>query len=104
MADFSYRIGRKTVFWTDHALDRWWERCKRNHLNGRKEALALLEERLAAKRMERELPPWSGVSRFHRALAEGFIYIDERSGFVINKNPSKHLIAVTYIEARDGIC
>lgn len=101
MAQFSYRVGRKTVFWTDHALDRWWERCERNHLNGRQAALRLLSERLENRRLERDLPAWSGVSKFHRWLADGFIYIDERSGFVINKNPSKDLIAVTYIEARD---
>lgn len=101
MAQFSYRVGRKTVFWTDHALDRWWERCERNELAGRKAATKLLQESLKKRRLERELPSWADVTLWHRALAEGFIYIDERSGFIINRNPSRDLVAVTYIEAAD---
>jgi hypothetical protein len=100
MSQFSYRIGRKTVFWTDHALDRWWERCERNHLNGRQAAIGLLREHLSHRRLERDLPSWADVNKWHRALAEGFIYIDKTSGFIINKNPSRDLVAVTYIEAR----
>jgi hypothetical protein len=99
MAQFSFRVGRKTVFWTDHALDRWWERCGANHLTGRQAALKLLRERLEERRLERELPPWADVTLWHRARAEGFLYIDETSGFIINKNPSRDLVAVTYIEA-----
>ena len=101
MAQFSYRVGRKTVFWTDHALDRWWERCGANHLNGRVAALKLLRERLEAQRLDRDLPPWGRVTQWHRARAEGFLYIDDHSGFIINKNPSRDLVAVTYIEADD---
>ena len=100
MASFSHRVGRKTVFWTDHALDRWWERCQANSLTGRREALALLDERLDASKMVHTIPPWGCVSKFHRALAIGFIYIDETSGFIVNKNASSDLVAVTYIEAQ----
>jgi hypothetical protein len=47
------------------------------------------------------LPPWGRVTLWHRARAEGFLYIDESSGFIINKNPSCDLVAVTYIEAAE---
>lgn len=93
-ADF----GRRRIFFADHALDRWWERCKDNGLNGRKAALRELDAQLAGAVLKRNLPPWLRVSAWHYGRSEGFIEIDESRGFVINKNPSRDLVAVTYIE------
>lgn len=98
MANFSCRVGRRTVYWTDHALERWWERCDANELNGHRAALELLRERLEGSRIKRDLPTWSRVTLYHRARAEGFVAIDEDSGFIVNRNPNGDYVAVTYIE------
>jgi hypothetical protein len=98
MAQFSQKIGRKMVYWTDHSLDRWWERCEDNDRAGRQECLTRLRERLSEHRIERDLPAWGRVSLFHRARAEGFLYIDDDSGFIINRNANGDFVAVTYIE------
>lgn len=98
MAQFSYRVGRRTVYWTDHALERWWERCEENECNGHRDAMGLLEEKLKCIWVDRDLPPWSKVTRWHRALAEFFIYIEDDSGFIVNRNPNGDYVAVTYIE------
>jgi hypothetical protein len=98
MAQFSEKIGRKVIWWTNHALERWWERCDANETNGRRDAMVLLREKIQDKRIERDLPPWSRVTLFHRARAEGFLFIDDHSGFVINRNPNGDYVAVTYIE------
>jgi hypothetical protein len=98
MAEFAEKIGRKTIWWTNHALDRWWERCNANETSGRRAAMELLREKVQDRRLERDLPPWSRVTLFHRARAEGFLPLDEDSGFIVNKNPNGDLVAVTYIE------
>lgn len=98
MARFEAEIGRKKIFFSDHALDRWWERCEENHVHGRKEAMALLRERLADAEWSREQPPWAHLSLWHRGRADGFLMINGSACFVVNKNPSKHLVAVTYLE------
>ena len=99
MAMFTRQIGRKTIYFSDHALDRWWERCEANDLHGRVLSRRLLHQALKGReRLERQLPTWANVTRYHRARAEGFLPIDENSGFVINRNANGNYVAVTYIE------
>lgn len=102
MAEFLWHCGRRTIFFSDHSLDQWWDRCKKNEVHGRKQALSLLREALRGAQWERKLPGWCNVSLWHHARAEGFIAIDDRSGFVVNKNPNTHLVAVTYMESQYG--
>ena len=102
MAKFTYDLGRKTIFFSDHALDRWWERCRANRINGRQEALDLLRHRLDGDGVwTTSLPPWNMLNLWHQARAEGFIQLDADAGFVVNKNPSRDLVAVTYIEREE---
>lgn len=102
MAQFNRKVGRRDIHWSDHALDQWWTRCQQNAISGRTQALELLEERIQKAQWDHSLPMWSRVSLWHRARAEGFLYLDENSGFVINRNPNRHLVAVTYIERLEG--
>jgi hypothetical protein len=101
MAKFTYDLGRRTIFFSDHALDRWWERCRENEVHGRQEALDLLKQRLSEGVWTTSLPPWNMLNVWHQARAEGFIELSEESGFVVNKNPSRDLVAVTYIEREE---
>ena len=99
MARFKHKQERRVIHFTDHALDRWWERCKKNDVHGRKEALALLRERLESAKWG-SIPAWARLSLWNRARAEGFLALDEDSGFVVNQNggASRDRVAVTYIE------
>lgn len=92
------QLGRRKIHFTDHALDRWWNRCEANNMNGRQAALGFLKEKLAESKWERSCPPWSRLKLWNKARAEGYIRIDENSAFVVNRNPNKELVAVTYIE------
>jgi hypothetical protein len=98
MASISYQFGRRKIFFSDHALDRWWERCEANNIKGRQAAIDLLKERLKDAKWTRDVPPWSKLSVFHRARVEGVIYLDASTCFIINKNPNGDLVAVTYLE------
>lgn len=94
MANFRKRIDRKTIFFTDHALDRWRERSGRNEIE--------LSQRLDnGPRLVRDIPEWSDVDRFHRARASGFIELDDNEGFVVNRNPNGDYVAVTYLDRVD---
>ena len=96
---FSYKLGRRKIYFTNHALDRWWERCNKNKGLGRNESVSLLSEVLGKGRWTTEMPAWSRLSLWNRSIAEGFIYVDQDSGFVINRNRvSRDRVAVTYIE------
>lgn len=107
MAQFVHQHGRLTIFFTNHALDRWWERCEANDLHGRQAAMNLLRERLgvAAQEARRSFttvaPPWCRLSLYHRARAEGYLSISDEACFVVNRNPGGDLIAATYIEKSD---
>ena len=97
MAKFVHTHGRMQIFFTDHSLDRWWERCEQNGLHGRVQALNLLREKLPdAEWQPKELPDWCRVSIYNRARAEGFLALDEDSGFVINRNEVDY-VAVTFL-------
>lgn len=96
---FSYKLGRREIFFSNHALERWWERCRKNKMVGHRESLQLLSLALESGRWSTELPAWSRVSLWNRAVAEGFVYMDADSGFVVNRNShSGDRVAVTYIE------
>jgi len=103
MATFAYERGRKTFYFSDHALDRWWERCQENGMHGRQQAMDLLRERLdGARWMGRTVPAWTRLSKWNRARAEGFLALDDENGFVVNKNPGGgDYVAVTYIECKE---
>ena len=98
MANYSRTLGRREIIFTDHALDRWWQRCEENEVNGRKAALRLLDSAMEDATWKSTTPDWAGLSIWNLARAEGFVYLDEDSGFVINRNPSGDRVAVTYIE------
>ena len=98
MANFRRTVGRREVVFSDHALDRWWQRCEQNETHGRRDALRLLDSAIQDATWSRSIPNWAGLSMWNLARAEGFVYLDEDSGFVVNRNPSGDRIAVTYIE------
>lgn len=98
MAEFVHKLGRRRIYFTDHALDRWWDRCRANRVKGRSEALSLLRSSLNASTWKRDLPEWTSLSLWHQATAEGFIYITPDSGFVVRRNPNRDRVAVSYIE------
>jgi len=60
-----------------------------------------LRVRLADASWEREPPAWTRLSLWHRGRAEGFLALDPSTGFVVNRNASRHLVAVTYLEDQD---
>jgi hypothetical protein len=95
---FRFKLGRKNLAFTDHALDQWWERCKQNSVKGRKAALALLADRLAEAQWTHSLPAWAHLKQWHIARAEGFVWIDEESGFVVNKEPGGDRVCVTFLQ------
>ena len=98
MAHFSEKVKSKMIYFSDHALDRWWERYEENELNGRSQAMESLRENLKESQVTESIPEWSEVNKFHRAKADHFINIDSDSGFVINKNPNGDFVAVTFID------
>ncbi len=98
MAHFSEEVKDRTIYFSNHALDRWWERCEGNELHGRSQALKMLRENLKESKVTEEIPEWSEVNKFHRAKADHFINIDSDSGFVINRNPNGDFVAVTFID------
>ena len=101
MANFSEKINRRTIHFTDHALDRWWERFDENEIAGRADALDNLRQSLKESSVSRELPSWARVNRYHRAIADHFVKIDDDAGFVINRNPNGDFVAVTFIDKLD---
>ena len=102
MASFSTRIRRRVIHFTDHALDRWWEREADNVPLGRRQALELLRERLEGAQAMRDLPPWARVSLFHKARLDHFVDLGDESGFVVNRNEGGDFVAVTYINKGAG--
>lgn len=103
MATFVHEQGRRTIYFSDHSLDRWWERCEANGLHGRQKAMDLLRERLVAATWKgRWMPTWAQVSLWNRATSEGFLLLDEDSGFVVVRNANRDLVAVTYIEKKEA--
>lgn len=104
MSSFTHQHGRLTIFFSDHALDRWWERCQANGGHGRQQAMDLLRNKLneiaanPQKHLERTAPPWSHLSLWHQARAENYLMLASDSCFVINRNETGDLVAVTYIE------
>jgi hypothetical protein len=98
MANYRRTLGRREIIFTDHALDRWWQRCEENEVKGRRDALRLLDSAMEHATWRSTTPDWAGLSIWNLARAEGFVHIDENSGFVVNRNPNGDRVAVTYIE------
>jgi len=102
MATFRHKQGRKMIHFTNHALDQWWARCEQNQTHGRQAAMNLLRQKLETATWEHGVPPWSRLSLWHKARAEGYLAIDDGAGhgtgaFIINRAPDSNLLAVTYI-------
>jgi hypothetical protein len=98
MGLFVEQIESKQIYFSNHALDRWWERCTENKLNSRTEAMQMLRDNLKESEVSEIIPEWSQVNKQHRSKADHFIKIDNDSGFVINKNPNGDFVAVTFID------
>jgi hypothetical protein len=92
-------VGRHVVEFSDHALDRWWERQQSEDGCGRQEAIRRLDAALAASRKDRDAPPWADLSLWHRARAEFFLHTSD-GAFVVNRNANRDLVAVTYLRPR----
>lgn len=103
MARFAHQFGRRKIHFTDHALDRWWDRCKANEIKGRKEALENLRETLETAEFKASFPKWAVLKLWHQARAEGFIFLGEDAGFVVNKDADGTRVAVTYMEKRKEV-
>jgi hypothetical protein len=99
MSSFVKKVNRRIIHFSDHALDRWWERFRKNETGGRKEALELLRRSLEESREQKNTPPWYSPSLFHKATTHHFVSLDNgERGFVVMKNPSGDFVAVTYID------
>lgn len=98
MAFLKHRVGRKDIFFTDHALDRYWERyADQNPHAGRKEARTMLMKELETAELRRDRPAWAKMSWWHAARCIYTLHLDDDRCFIINKNPSSDLMAVTYL-------
>ena len=62
MASFVHTFGRRTVFFSDHALDRWWQRFHGDDCSGRQGAMNELRARLAGALVLTDPPAWARVS------------------------------------------
>lgn len=98
MAQMMRQVGRRKIFFTDHALDRFWQRFldKEPHA-GRKEAREALDTLMEAARWNRTPPPWARMNLWHRARCEGVVHLDDDHVFIVHRNPNRDLVAVTYI-------
>ena len=95
---FARTVDKKKIHFSNHALDRWWERCEENEIHGRNQALDLLDEKLDGKKIHSRIPDWTKVNKYHRATARGFIPVGRHSGFVVNQNPNGDYVAVTFMD------
>jgi hypothetical protein len=100
MASFRHQIGRRTIFFSDHALDRWWQRFHGDDRSGRQAAMNELRRRLAAAIVSTDPPAWARVSLWHRARAEMYLLVDApvpvlQAAFVINRNANGDRVACT---------
>jgi hypothetical protein len=101
MSQIKKRIDDKVVYFSDHALDRWWERCEENEVNGRSRAIRLLRESLNECRLlpSGPMPSWvrdSAKSRL-RNNQKGFLSLDNDNGFVIVEDGKGKFVAVTFL-------
>ncbi len=98
MARFSRTLRRRTVHFSDHALDRWWERDAQlaGCGAGRRDALRRLDGALDGAQVRRDAPPWARLSLWHRARADMFV-LAAGGCFVVVANPSGDLVATTFL-------
>lgn len=85
------QLGRRTITITDHARDRYYER---RGVIGTGD----LARDLVSAQWDRAKPSWLQLSMWHRARAEGYVVLDDERCFVVNRNPSGDLVAVTYMD------
>lgn len=100
MTQVAKRVDDKTVYFSNHALDRWWERCEENEVNGRSKALRLLKQRLDESEVLRSMPPWvrdSVKAQISEGKERGFLSLDNDNGFVIVENGKESFVAVTFL-------
>jgi len=98
VAAFNAQVGRHTIHFSDHALDRFWERCCHEGYIGRREALLRLRAALAGlERIQRQPPPWLRTSWWNIARAEGYLVVLEDTCIVVNRNANGDRVAVTTI-------
>ena len=76
MASFAHNFGRRTIHFSDHALDRWWQRFHGDDCSGRQAAMSELRDRLADALVSHDPPAWARVSLWHRARAELYLLVD----------------------------
>lgn len=94
------KVGRRTIHFTDHAWDRYWQRFT---LHGGHTTQDMKRD-LEGARWNRSRPDWAThLSLWHRARADGYLELDEDRCFVVNRNygTTGHLIAVTYIDRKE---
>lgn len=102
MTQVAKRVEDKTVYFSNHALDRWWERCQENEVNGRSKALRLLRQRLDDSKLlaSDSMPSWvrdSVKAKISEDKQRGFLSLDNDNGFVVVENGKESFVAVTFL-------
>jgi hypothetical protein len=104
MAFMKHTVGRKEIFFTDHSLDRYWERyVDQNPHAGRQQARESLMQELEDAELRRDRPAWARMSWWHAARCIYMLHLDDDRAFVINKNPSGDLLSVTYLQNKKAL-
>lgn len=89
-------IGRRTIYFSVHAVERYYERSSSRSADE-------LRAALAEARWSRALPRWVVLSTWHRARAEGAIVLNDEEAFIVNRNSNGDLVAVTFLSRRDAL-
>lgn len=87
----SQKLGRRTIAYSVHAQERYFERADR-HVRGE------LEADLEQATWSNRVPTWAHLNTWHRGRAEGAVMLDEGRAFIVNRNANGQLVAVTYVE------
>lgn len=93
MNSLRYTDGRREVFFTDHALDRYFERTGKKNLSQLRKDLKLVT-------YDRREPSWMLLNPWHRARAEGFLLLGADSAFVCVRQSGGNrdaLVSVTFM-------
>jgi hypothetical protein len=104
MSVFVRKIGRYPIAFSDHALDRWWERHHGEDACGRRAALEALDRALDGATRTTEPPAGTSLSLWHRARADHYI-VCEDGFFVVNRGDGaggRDRVATTYIYLATG--
>lgn len=96
---FARKVGRYHIAFTNHALDRWWERHHGEDPCGRRAAMDALDKALDKAERTTEPPPGSNLSLWHRARADHYLLCED-GFFVVNRGDGaggRDRVATTYI-------